>query len=332
MNHVPRKVVIDTDPGVDDAVAIFLATASPELDLLGLTTVFGNCAVDLATRNALLLLDIAGRADVPVARGAAAPVASDYLGPVPQVHGADGMGDGGPLPEPSREPVDGSAAEFLCRTVRAHPGEVTILALGPLTNLALALRLLPELDTLARDVVIMGGNALTPGNATPAAEANMLGDPEAADVVLGARWPVSMVGLDVTHRVNLRGVDIDRLTAVDTPTGRHLRHALPLYRDFFARTNGLDGIYLHDPSAVGYLLDSTLFETAAWPVRVETQGFSRGKTWPSLGDTDSDAGTAAPAPWRGRPPVTVCVGVDAPRLIDLVVTRLTDGQAISPPR
>lgn len=146
----------------------------------------------------------------------------------------------------------------------------------------------------------------------------MHNDPEAADVVLGARWPVTMVGLDVTHKVTLRGADIDRITAADTPAGRHLRRALPLYRGFFELTNGLDGIYVHDPSAVAYLVDPSWFDTEAWPIRVETHGLSRGKTWPSLGDTDD----ATPAPWQGRPPVRVCVDVDARRVIDLLVRRL----------
>jgi len=314
------KVVIDTDPGVDDALAILLAAASPELDLMGLTTVFGNCAVDVATRNALVLLDVAGRAEVPVARGAADPIASPYLGPVAQVHGVDGMGDGGPLPEPAGSPVAPSAAEFLCRTAAANPGELTILAVGPLTNLALALRLRPDLDTLVDRVVVMGGNALVPGNATPAAEANMHNDPEAADIVFGARWPVTMVGLDVTHKVNLRGADIDRITAAPTPAGRHLARALPRYRAFFEHTNGLDGMYVHDPSAVAYLVDPTMFTVSEWPLRVETQGFSRGKTWPSLGDTDD----STPAAWQGRPTVSVCVDVDATRVVDLMLARLAD--------
>ena len=314
------KVVIDTDPGVDDALAILLAAASPELDLVGLTTVFGNCAVDVATRNALVLLDVAGRAEVPVARGAADPIASPYLGPVAQVHGVDGMGDGGPLPEPAGSPVAPSAAEFLCRTAAASPGELTILAVGPLTNLALALRLRPDLDTLVDRVVVMGGNALVPGNATPAAEANMHNDPEAADIVFGARWPVTMVGLDVTHKVNLRGADIDRITAAPTPAGRHLTRALPRYRAFFEHTNGLDGMYVHDPSAVAYLVDPTMFTVSEWPLRVETQGFGRGKTWPSLGDTDD----STPAAWQGRPTVSVCVDVDATRVVDLMLARLAD--------
>lgn len=306
--------IIDTDPGIDDAIAIFLALASPELDVTGLTTVFGNCTVDVATRNALALLEIAGRPEIPVARGAAAPVATEYLGAIPHVHGEDGLGDGGELADPTGEPVGTSAAEFLCR----HAPGASILALGPLTNLALALRLRPDLDTLVREVVVMGGNALVPGNATPTAEANMVNDPEAADVVLGARWPVTMVGLDVTHKVVMTGAQVDAVTAPDTPPTRLLRSAIPLYRRFLERVSGLDGIYLHDPSAAAYLIEPALFRTERWPVRVETQGISRGKTWPNLGGTDE----AAPAAWQGRPLVDVCVDVDAAGVVDLVSARL----------
>jgi inosine-uridine nucleoside N-ribohydrolase len=309
------RLIIDTDPGIDDAMALFVALASPELTVAGLTTVFGNVTVDVATRNALTLLDIAGRADIPVARGAGAPLATDYLGAIPHIHGADGLGDGGPLAAPTRAAHDVTAAEFLCREA---PG-ATVLAIGPLTNLALALRLRPDLDTLVEQVVVMGGNALVPGNATPAAEANIRNDPEAADVVFGARWPVTMVGLDVTHQVVLPGAAVDALTAGDSPPARLLAQAIPLYRAFLAQVSNLDGVYLHDPSAVAYLLAPALFRTERWPLRVETQGISRGKTWPDLGDTDD----AAPLAWRGRPRVTVCVGVDTQGVLDLVSTRLS---------
>jgi inosine-uridine nucleoside N-ribohydrolase len=308
------RVIIDTDPGIDDAVAIFLALASPEFDVIGLTTVFGNCEVDVATRNALTLLEAAGRPEVPVAAGAANPVAMPYLGAVPHIHGEDGLGDGEPLPAPAGRPVDTHAADFLCRNA---PG-ATILAIGPLTNLALALRLRPDLDTLVDRVVVMGGNALGPGNATPAAEANIMNDPEAADVVFGARWPVTMVGLDVTEKVLMSGAAIDAVATRDTPTARLLTRAIQLYRSFFKQTNDVDGIYLHDPTAVAFLLAPALFRTEAWPVRVETQGISRGKTWPSLGNTDD----ATPAAWQNRPPVHVCVEVDAAGVLDLVSSRL----------
>ncbi len=310
------RLIIDTDPGIDDAIALFVALASPELEVAALTTVFGNVTTEVATRNALTLLDIAGHADIPVAHGAAAPLAMDYLGAIPHIHGEDGLGDGGELAAPTRAAHHLAAAAFLCREA---PG-ATILAIGPLTNLALALRLRPDLDTLVEQVVVMGGNALGPGNATPAAEANMMNDPEAADVVFGARWPVTMVGLDVTHQVVLPAEGVDAMTAGDTPTARLLKQATPLYQAFLAKVSGLGGgIYLHDPSAVAYLLDPSLFRTERWPVRVETQGISRGKTWPSIGDTDD----TAPLAWRGRPLVNVCVGVDAPRVIELLTARLS---------
>lgn len=309
----PKPVIIDTDPGIDDAIAIFFALTAPELDVTGLTTVYGNVPVDVATRNALTLLEVAGRPEIPVARGAADPVATGYLGAVPHIHGEDGLGDGGERPEPAGRPVDASAAEFLCR----HAPGATILALGPLTNLALALRLRPDLDTLVRDVV-MGGNALVPGNATPTAEANIMNDPEAADMVFGARWPVTMVGLDVTHKVVMSGARIDAVTTYDSPPARLLRSAIPLYRRFLARVSGLDGIYLHDPTAAAYLVDPDLFGTERWPIRVETLGFSRGKTWPDLGGTDDEA----PVAWQGRPLVNVCVDVDDRTVVDLVSGRL----------
>ena len=316
-----RKLIIDTDPGVDDAMAIFMALASPELDVVGLTTIFGNAATVDTTRNARVLLDAAGRDDIPVAAGAARPLAADYIGPVPFVHGRNGLGDA-PITEPSIPPIAQPAHEFLFSTVAADPGAVTLLAVGPLTNLALALQHHPEIAELVAEVVVMGGNALVPGNATPVAEANINNDPEAADLVFGASWRVTMVGLDVTHRVNLSGAAIDRISAVDTSTAMLLAAALPLYRHFFETRNHIDGIFVHDPSAVAYLLDPDAFTVAQWPIRVETQSFSRGKTWPNMGNTDD----SAPPAWRGRPPVNVCTDVDSSWVLRLLEDRLTREQ------
>ncbi|CAN5577923.1 nucleoside hydrolase [soil metagenome] len=299
-------------------MAIFMALASPELDVVGLTTIFGNAHTSVTTRNARLLLDAAGRDDIPVAAGADAPLAAAYIGPVPWVHGSNGLGDA-VLTEPSCEPIATPAHEFLYATVAADPAAITLLAVGPLTNLALALQHHPDIVDLVAEVVVMGGNALAPGNATPVAEANINNDPEAADLVFGAQWKVTMVGLDVTHQVNLSGAAIDRISAVDTPMAALLGAALPLYRNFFETRNHTDGIFVHDPSAVAYLLDPDAFTTEQWPVRVETQSFSRGKTWPNMGDTDD----SAPPAWRDRPAVNVCTGVDAPWVLRLVEERLT---------
>jgi inosine-uridine nucleoside N-ribohydrolase len=299
-------------------MAIFMALASPELDVVGLTTIFGNAATINTTRNARVLLDAAGRHDIPVAAGAENSLTGQYVGPVPWVHGHNGLGDA-TIAEPSCPPIAAPAHEFLYSMVTASPGAITLLAVGPLTNLGLALQQHPDIVDLVSEVVVMGGNALVPGNATPVAEANINNDPEAADLVFGASWRVTMVGLDVTHKVNLSGAAIDRISAVDTPMAALLGEAIPLYRNFFETRNHVDGIFVHDPSAVAYLLDPDAFTTAQWPIRVETQSFSRGKTWPNMGDTDD----SAPPAWRGRPAVNVCVEVDSPWVLRLLEDRLS---------
>ncbi|MFO7320226.1 MAG: nucleoside hydrolase [Chloroflexota bacterium] len=310
-----RKVIIDTDPGVDDAMAIFFALCSPELDVIGLTTVFGNVHTDLATTNALRLLEIAGRSDIPVAQGADAPLVRPYGGPVPYVHGEDGQGNV-PLPPPSSKAIETQAAVFIVEQIMRAPGEITLVPLGPLTNIALALRLEPRIAHNVREVVLMGGNALCPGNATPAAEANIHNDPEAADLVFGAPWQVTMVGLDVTHRVNMTRAHLERYAQVDKPMAQHIARITPFYRDFFEKTYHCDGIYVHDSSAVAYVIDPSLFKVERWPVRVDTSsGVSRGKTWPGLGDP-------LPPPWQGRPLVNVCVEVDGERLIEMEYERV----------
>jgi uridine nucleosidase len=181
---MPRKVIIDTDPGVDDTMAIYFALKSPELELIGLTTIFGNVTTELATTNALRLMEIAGRTDIPVAKGSDDPIAVPYSGAVPFVHGDDGQGNVH-LPPPTTQAVDQSAAQFIVEQIMSQPGEVTLIPVGPLTNIALALRLEPRIAQNVKEVVVMGGNALGPGNASPAAEANIRNDPEAADVVFG---------------------------------------------------------------------------------------------------------------------------------------------------
>ena len=313
-----RRILIDTDPGIDDAMAIFTALASPELDVIGLTTIFGNAATDVTTRNAVTLLETAGRDDIPVAAGRVAPIAADYIGPVPFVHGHNGLGDAALSPT-NGVPIEASAADFIATSLADHPGQVTLLALGPLTNLAVALDRHPGIVELVDEVVVMGGNALVPGNATPVAEANINNDPEAADLVFGADWAVTMVGLDVTHQVNLSGAALDRITSGPTPQARLLAQAIPLYRNFFETRNQIDGIFVHDPSTVAFLLEPDAFTTREWPIRVETESFSRGKTWPNLANTDD----AAPPAWRGRPTVKVCTAVDGQRVAAIVEDRLT---------
>lgn len=322
-----RKIILDTDPGMDDTMAIFLALASPELDVIGLTTIFGNVRTNLATTNALRLLEIAGRTEIPVAKGANDPLTRPFAGPVPFVHGEDGQGNV-ELPPPTTQAVRETAAAFMVRQVMAYPGEITLVPIGPLTNLALALRLEPGIVEQVREVVLMGGNALVPGNASPAAEANILNDPEAADVVLGAAWPVTMVGLDVTHQVHMTPDQIARLGQTASPMAQHIAKILPFYQSFFETAYShwkLQGIYVHDSSAIAYLIDPTLFEVKQWPIRVETEGLGRGKTWPAI-PSSSDPDAQVPEPWRDRPLVNVCMGVEGTRVVELTLSRLTGGR------
>ncbi len=306
---MPRKIIIDTDPGVDDTMAIFFALCSPELDVVGLTTIFGNVHTELATKNALRLLEIAGRGDIPVAPGALDPLTAPFEGPVPFVHGADGQGDIN-LPDPAARPLDISAAQFIIEQLRAHPGEITLAPVGPLTNIALALRLEPRISEWVDEVVLMGGNALAPGNASPAGEANIRNDPEAADLVFGADWQVTMVGLDVTLRVHMTPEHIAEYATHGNPMSDHIVKVLPHYRNYFESVYEAEGIFVHDSSAIAYILDPSLFSVRRWPIRVGTQGLGRGKTWPATG------GRILP-PWEGRPEVNVCVDVEGERLVEM---------------
>ena len=309
-----RKIIIDTDPGVDDTMAIFFALCSPELDVIGLTTIFGNVHTELATRNALRLLEIAGRTDIPVAHGADDALTGPFEGPVPFVHGTDGQGDIF-LPDPAGAPVNMSAAQFIVEQLRAHPGEITLAPVGPLTNIALALRLEPRITEWVDEVVLMGGNALVPGNASPAGEANIRNDPEAADLVFGADWPVTMVGLDVTLKVHMTPEDIAEYEHHGNPMSDHITRVLPHYRDYFESNYPAKGIYVHDSSAIAYIIEPSLFETKRWAIRVGTGGLGRGKTWPAFGQHILP-------PWKDRPLVNVCVDVDGARLVQMEAERL----------
>jgi len=317
-----RKIIFDTDPGVDDAQAIQLILAVTELDLLGLTTIFGNADLDLATTNALRLLDLGGRADVPVAKGATNPLNGPYLGAVAFVHGDDGQGNTF-RPASTLQPIDLSAAEFIVQQLNSQPGEITLVAVGPLTNLALALQLDPGIVDKVVEVVVMGGNAFCAGNATPAGEANILNDPDAADLVFGANWPVTMIGLDVTHNVNLTGKDIDQLATLPGPLNEFVAAAVPFYRAFYEQRNGIDGIYVHDSTVVVYLLAPDLFTFGHYPMRVDTSdGIGCGKTWPSLTEPDAEDNPAL-RPWLNRPRVKVGIGVDGEKVVEVIVSALT---------
>lgn len=270
------RLIIDTDPGVDDAMAILYAAAHPGLELIGLTSVFGNVPVTTATRNALWLAELAGL-DIPVAEGAATPLVQP-LRPHPDfVHGIEGFGHLPPV-RPKGRPDPRPAAQFLCETVAAHPGEVTLCAIGPLTNLAAALDLDPEITRHVRRVVVMGGALEVPGNVNEHAEANIWNDPHAAARVFAADWPVTLVGLDITEVVNCGPADFATAASEAPAIGGFLNDAVQFYFDFHRQRHDLDGCHMHDPTAVISITDPGLFEYREAPVQVTLEGEAAGRT------------------------------------------------------
>jgi purine nucleosidase len=309
-----HKVIYDTDPGVDDAMALVFQALHPDIELLGLTSVFGNATIGTTTRNARFL---AGRfaPGVPVAQGAAAPLKRAAPEPLAWIHGDNGLGNIA-IEAGVEAALDArSAHRFIIDTVRAHPGEVTLIAVGPLTNLALALADDPQIASLVKQVVIMGGafgTAGVLGNVTPAAEANILGDPDAADIVLGAPWPVAIVGLDVTQRTIMSQDYLASLRDRGGAAGQFVWDVSRHYEAFHEQSAQLKGIYVHDSSAVTYVLAPHLYTTRSGPVRVLTDGIAVGQT------IQKPSTMPVPAPdWDNRAESTVCIDVDVPGMLAL---------------
>ncbi|MDJ0614285.1 MAG: nucleoside hydrolase [Rhizobiaceae bacterium] len=271
-----EKVIIDTDPGVDDAMAVLYACLSPEIELMGLTTIFGNVTTDIATRNALALLEIAG-VDVSVARGADKPLVQEQREPAWEVHGREGFGDV-PAMSPALSAIDETAAEFICRIVNENPGEITLCPVGPLTNIALALRLDPTIASKVKGVTIMGGSIDEGGNVTPHAEANIWQDPHAADEVFAANWPMTLVGLDVTHQVICTPEDFAALVPDAPKLGGFLNDAAQFYFQFHRKVDGIYGCHMHDPTAVISIAHSSLFGVDHKPLEVIVDGEEVGRT------------------------------------------------------
>jgi inosine-uridine nucleoside N-ribohydrolase len=281
-NTPPRKVIYDTDPGVDDAMALYYALAHPDVDVVGITTTFGNVTVEQAATNALYLTAIAGF-DVPVTKGIAKPWVKTSEAPPDFIHGDDGLGNLVTRQDHTRTLDPRSSAQFIVDMARAYPGEITLVAVGPLGNLALALQLAPELPKLVREVILMGGTVLEPGNVSPVAEANIWNDPHAADLVFTAGWKLTMVGLDVTHQVILPVTLFAQIAkhhqhvAMDT-----LLHAVKFYADFYSdlypHVAQIHGCFGHDVLAFIYLTNPELFTLESGRVRVAVDGLAQGQT------------------------------------------------------
>ena len=317
-----HKVIFDTDPGVDDAMALLFLHRHPEIDLVGITTVFGNASIETTTRNALFLKqqwDIAA----PVAKGA--NITFDPSRPHVDwptfIHGDDGLGNIG-VPEVIDMPLDPRPAhQFIIDTVRAHPGEVTLVAVGRMTNLALALRQDPEIVSLVKNVVIMGGAFDVPGNVTPAAEANIHGDPDAADLVMTASWTVAMIGLDVTTRTVMTRNMLAEMAAAGGPSVQLLSDLSQFYIDFYSH-RVKDGMVVHDSCACVYVVAPALFETRTGSIRVVCGGIADGQTIQK-----PDGRHFGPNVWDGLPSQTVCTGIQSEAVLEVIRKAIAEGAA-----
>lgn len=306
-----RKILFDTDPGIDDAMAILSALRSPELEVVGLTTVFGNADVATCALNGLRLVELEGHGDIPVSKGAGAPLFRRELDLGTEVHGLDGMGNTNP-PPPQGALDPRPAVQFIAEMVRTYPGELTLVPLGPLTNIAMALQQDPQIESLVREVVLMGGCAFEGGNITPVAEANIFHDAHAAEIVFRADWDVTMVGLDATSKIIIQPEDLTRLYAARNPATDLLERIQPCYQAFHDQIYGLNGAFpLHDPSVTAYLLNPALFTAVEAPVYVETTGRCFGKT---IADVHRQ--------WGDRKAARIIVGADRRAVIDLLIDRL----------
>jgi pyrimidine-specific ribonucleoside hydrolase len=299
-------IILDCDPGHDDALAIVLALARPELRLRAITTVAGNAPLDRTTRNALRVLTLLGRTDVPVAPGADRPLVREPWVPV-EFHGDSGL-DGADLPEPAAGPADLSAVELMAALLREADEPVTLVATGPLTNVALLLRAAPALRDRIAGISLMGGS-LGAGNTTASAEFNIWADPEAAGIVFESGIPLQMSGLDVTHQALVLPADIARLEGLGTRPGRVFADLMRFFAIHHRDRYGWDGPPIHDAVAVAWLAVPDLVASRSLRVDVETAGtHTRGRT---VADEEGLSGRPVNA--------EVGVSIDRTRLIDMVV-------------
>ena len=266
----PRKIIIDTDPGQDDAVAILLALASPEeIDLLGITCVAGNVPLDLTSKNARIVCELARRTDVAIYEGCDRPLGRELV-TAEHVHGKTGL-DRPTLPDPTMPLAEGHAVDFIIDQLRTYaPGTVTLCPLGPLTNIATALQKAPDIATRIAKIVLMGGGYFEGGNITPAAEFNIYVDPQAADIVFKCGAPIVVMPLDVTHKALVTQSRNDAFRALGTPVGVAVAEMTDFFERFDKEKYGSTGAPLHDPCVTAYMIQPDLFKGRHINVEVET--------------------------------------------------------------
>lgn len=308
----PRKIIIDTDPGQDDAVAILLAMASPdEIDLLGISCVAGNVPLDLTSKNARIICELAGKTDIPVYAGCDRPLGRALV-TAEHVHGRTGL-DGPDLPDPAMPLAPGHAVDFIIDTLRKEPaGTVTLCPIGPLTNIATAFKRAPDIIEKIQEIVLMGGAYFEVGNVTPTAEFNIYVDPQGADIVFRAGVPITVMPLDVTHQVLVTRARNDAIRALGTPVGTAVAQMTDFFERYDKEKYGSNGAPLHDPCVIAYLIQPDLFSGRHINVEIETASEL------TMGMTVAD--------WWGvtdRPANATFMGqVDADGFFDLLTERL----------
>ena len=307
---MPKKILFDTDPGIDDACAILLALASPELSIEGLSVVHGNCSLEQGTANALSVLELAHASHIPVAKGCELPLVQPSL-LAPETHGDSGLGYA-KLPEPQSRPSPQHGIDFLIQTILASPGEITLLAIAPLTNVALAIRKEPRIVEALKEIIIMGGAIRHEGNTTALGEFNTYVDPHAAQIVYQAGIPTTLVPLDVTYQCILMPSDVSRLQKIDAPITKFVAEATRFYMEFHDEYQKIEGCVINDPLALALTFAPELCTYQELPVEVDLSGGI------SMGKTVADFYNYGKKPANMK----VALGVRARDFIDLFVGRI----------
>jgi purine nucleosidase len=306
----PKRIIIDTDPGIDDSLAILLALASPEIQLEGLTVVHGNSSTKQGVINALSVLELAGASHIPVAYGCDLPLVQPSL-LAPETHGNKGLGYAR-LPDPRSRPIVQKGSDFLIEQIMSNPGEITLVAVGPMTNIALAIRQEPRIVEAVKEVFVMGGALRHEGNTTPLAEFNTYVDPHAAHIVYHSGMPITLTPLDVTYQCILLAEDVARLQRIDSPIPDFIADATRFYMEFHDEYQGIQGCVINDPLTLALTFTPDLCNYEEQYVDVDISGgVSMGKTF-----ADFYKATGKPANMK------VALGVRPRNFIDLFVERM----------
>ena len=306
----PKRIILDTDPGIDDSCAILMALASPEISVEGLSIVHGNCSLEQGSKNALSVLELANASQIPVAKGCELPLVQPSL-LAPETHGDTGLGYA-KLPEPRTKPIVQHAIDFLIDKILSEPGEITLVAIGPLTNVAMAIRREPRIVSAVKELVIMGGAIHQEGNTTALAEFNTYVDPHAAHIVYHAGMPTTLVPLDVTYHCILTSEDVNRMREIDSPITKFVEDATRFYMEFHDEYQSIHGCVINDPLALALTFAPELCTYRQLHVDVDISGgISMGKT---IGDFYN---------YQKKPAnMKVALGVKPRKFMDLFLERI----------